>query len=29
VKKIAEPIDLPSGMWIQLGRRKHTFNRIH
>ena len=26
--KTAEPIDLPFGLWTQLGRRKHKFNRI-
>jgi len=26
--KMAEPIDLPFGLWIPVGRRKHKFNRI-
>ena len=26
--KTAEPIDLPFGLWIRVGRRKHTFNRV-
>ena len=25
--KTAEPIDLPFGLWTQVGRRKHKFNR--
>ena len=25
---MAEPIDLPFGLWIRVGRRKHKFNRI-
>jgi len=25
---MAEPIDLPFGMWTWVGRRKHKFNRI-
>jgi len=28
VKKMAEPIDLPFGLWTPLGRRMHKFNRI-
>jgi len=24
----AEPIDLPFGLWTQVGRKKHKFNRI-
>jgi len=27
--KMAEPIDLPFGLWTRVGRRKHKFNRIH
>ena len=27
--KMAEPIDLPFGLWTQVGRKKHKFNRIH
>jgi len=26
--KTAEPIDLPFGSWIRVGRRKYKFNRI-
>jgi len=26
--KTAEPIDLPFGLWTQMGRRMHKFNRI-
>jgi len=26
--KTAEPIDLPFGLWTQVGRRQHKFNRI-
>jgi len=26
--KTAEPIDLPFGLWIRVGRRKHKFNSI-
>jgi len=25
---MAEPIDLPFGLWTRVGRRKHKFNRI-
>jgi len=25
---MAEPIDLPFGLWTLVGRRKHEFNRI-
>ena len=25
---MAEPVDLPFGLWTQVGRRKHEFNRI-
>jgi len=27
VQKIAEPIDLPFGLWTPVGRKKHKFNR--
>jgi len=27
--KTAEPIDLPFGLWTQVGRRMHKFNCIH
>jgi len=27
-KKMTEPIDLPFGLWILVGRRKHKFNRV-
>jgi len=27
--KMAEPIDLPFGLWTRVGRRKHKFSRIH
>jgi len=26
--KMAEPIDLPFGLWTRVGRSKHEFNRI-
>jgi len=26
---MAEPIDLPFGLWTRVGRRKHKFNHIH
>jgi len=26
--KMAEPIDLPFGLWTRVGRRKHKFNCI-
>jgi len=26
--KMAEPIDLPFGLWTRVGRKKHKFNRI-
>jgi len=25
---MAEPIDLPFGLWTRVGRRKHKFNRV-
>ena len=26
--EMAEPIDLPFGLWTRVGRRKHKFNRV-
>jgi len=26
---MAEPIDLPFGLWTQMGRTKHNFSRIY